>query len=181
MVLRSPSTNNRRPLDLVNLEPIMELSSGRTETTIALIDGPVSTDHEDLANAKIREFPGHLRGTCARTNSAACMHGTFVAGILTARRGSEAPSISPGCTLLLRPIFGETTSGNRHMPGATPEELAKSIIDCVDAGANVINLSAALAQPSAKGERILEEALHYSAKRRVIVVAAAGNQGSIGS
>jgi len=72
-------------------------------------------------------------------------------------------------------------SGNRDMPSATPEELATAIVDCVDAGANVINLSAALAQPSSKGERKLQEALDYSARRGVIVVAAAGNQGTVGS
>jgi subtilisin family serine protease len=159
----------------------MQLSSGRAETTIALIDGPVATDHKDLSSTNIREIPGRLRGTCAQANSVACMHGTFVAGILSARRGSEAPSISPDCTLLVRPIFAETASGNLDMPSATPEELATAIIDCVDAGAKVINLSAALAQPSAKGEGRLEEALDYSAKRGAVVVAAVGNQGSIGS
>ena len=159
----------------------MELSSGRAETTIGLIDGPVATNHKDLSNTNIREIPGRLRGTCGRASSTACMHGTFVAGILSARRGSEAPSISPTCTLLVRPIFAETASGNRDMPSATPAELATAIIDCVDAGANVINLSAALAQPSAKGERRLEEALDYSANRGVIVVVAAGNQGTVGS
>lgn len=169
------------PLDLVRLGSLMELSSGRAETTIALIDGPVATDHKDLSNTNIREIPGPLGGTCARANSTACMHGTFVAGILSGRRGSAAPSISPNCTLLVRPIFAETASGNRDMPSATPDELATAIIDCVDAGANVINLSAALAQPSAKGERRLQEALDYAAKRRAIVVAAAGNQGTVGS
>lgn len=179
----SPATvwKTANPLDLVKLTPLMELSSGRSETTIALIDGPVATNHDDLSNTTIREIPGRLGGTCARANSAACMHGTFVAGILSARRGSEAPSISPDCTLLVRPIFAETASGNRDMPSATPEELAIAIIDCVDAGAQLVNLSAALAQPSSKGERRLDEALEYSAKRGVIVVAAAGNQGTVGS
>ena len=159
----------------------MELSSGGVETTIALIDGPVATDNPDLANTVIREIPGRLGGTCARADSLACTHGTFVAGILSAARGSEAPAIAPGCTLLVRPIFTEQASGNRDMPSATPAELATAILDCVDANANVINLSAALAQPSAKGERRLEEALDHAAKRGVVVVAAAGNQGSIGS
>lgn len=177
----SPITGNRNPLDLVNLRPLMDLSSGRAETTIALIDGPVATDHKDLSSTNIREIPGRLHGTCARASSTACMHGTFVAGVLSATRGSQAPSISPDCTLLVRPIFAETASGNRNMPSADPEELALAMIDCVDAGAHVINLSAALAQSSAKGERRLEQALDYSAKRGVVVVAAAGNQGSIGS
>lgn len=169
------------PLDLVNLTPLMKLSSGRAETKIALIDGPVITNHADLSGTKIQEIPGRQQGACTRANSMACMHGTFVAGILSARRGSTAPSIAPECILLVRPIFAETTSGNQVMPSATPEELATAIVDCVDAGANVVNLSAALGPPSPKGERILEEALDYSIARGTLVVAAAGNEASIGS
>jgi len=45
----------------------------------------------------------------------------------------------------------------------------------------VINLSLALAQPSAKGEQALEQALNEAVRRGVIVVAAAGNQGTLGS
>jgi subtilisin family serine protease len=109
------------------------------------------------------------------------MHGTFVAGILSANRGSAAPAICPDCTLLLRPIFAESSLSHGQMPSATPEELATAIVDCIENGARIINLSAALAQPSSKGERKLEEALDYSAKRGVLVVAATGNQGTIGS
>ena len=175
-----PVTNNSNALDLANLTPLMKLSSGRAETTIALIDGPVATDHQDLSTTNIREIPGQ-GGTCARANSIACMHGTFVAGILSARRGSSAPSIAPDCTLLVRPIFAEDVSANRDMPSATPEELATAIIDCTNAGAHVINLSAALSQPTPAGERKVKEALDLCAKRDSVVVAAAGNQGSIGS
>lgn len=56
-----------------------------------------------------------------------------------------------------------------------------AITDVIGAGANVINLSAAIAQPSSRGERQLEEALDYAAMRGVLVVAAAGNQGTVGS
>jgi subtilisin family serine protease len=51
----------------------------------------------------------------------------------------------------------------------------------VSAGANVINLSAALIQPSLQRERELEQALDHAARRGVLVVAAAGNQGMVGS
>jgi subtilisin family serine protease len=138
------------------------------------------TTHPDLAVTKIREIAGRLGGACARTGSAACMHGTFVAGILCARRGSAAPAICPDCTLLVRPIFAETTADGR-MPSSTPGELAAAIVDCMDAGARVINLSAALMQSSSRGERSLEEALNHSARRGCIVVVAAGNQGAMGS
>jgi hypothetical protein len=50
------------------------------------------------------------------------------------------------------------------MPSALPKELASAIIESVDAGAQLINLSAALAQPSTKGEGELEEALNHTAK-----------------
>jgi subtilisin family serine protease len=168
-------------LDLVRLPELMKRGQGRPEITIALIDGPVARDLPELAAANIREIPGKLKGTCSRADTIACTHGTFVAGMLAARRGSAAPAICPGCTLLVRPIFAETANGNREMPSATPGELAEAIVDSVSAGAKVINLSAALVQPSIQGESDLQQALDYAAQRGSIVVAAAGNQGSVGS
>jgi subtilisin family serine protease len=176
-------------LDLVKLTVLMELSSGRPDIVVGLIDGPVNLNHPDLASENIRETPGQSSGVCAVASSTACMHGTFVAGILSANRESGAPGICTSCTLLVRPIFKETASGNgrtrneafESLPSATPGELAQAIIETIHAGARVINLSAALAQPAIKGERELEQALDYAAKRDVIVIAAAGNQGTIGS
>ena len=92
-----------------------------------------------------------------------------MAGILSARRDSAAPAICPGCTLLVRPIFPETTTGNGQLPEATPRELAAAIVDCVDAGARVVNLSLALAEPSSRGERALDEALDQALRRGVLV------------
>jgi subtilisin family serine protease len=159
----------------------MQRGQGRAEIVIALIDGPVFLDHPDLARSTIREVPGKLKGACRLADSVACAHGTFVAGVLSGRRGSAAPAICPGCTLLVRPIFAETANGNGQMPSATPEELAEAILDSVEAGAHIINLSSALVQPSSKGESKLELAFNYAAHRGVITVAAAGNQGTVGS
>jgi len=178
----SQETRPLNVLDLVKLTPLMELTSGRPEIVIGLVDGPVVIDHPDLTGENVREIPGRIGGTCAQASSIACMHGTFVAGILCAKRSSAAPAICPGCTLLVRPIFSETPTANELIPSATPEELAAAIIECIDAGVRLVNLSAALAQvPSAKGERALGQALDHAANRGVIVVAAAGNQGTVGS
>jgi subtilisin family serine protease len=81
----------------------------------------------------------------------------------------------------MRPIFTETTSGREHMPSATPQELAAAVIECIDAGARVINLSLALAQPFTKGDQSLEQAFNHAVRRGVMVVAAAGNQAALGS
>src|SRR5438132_4280290 len=168
------------PLDVVSLTPLMERTSGRREIVIGLLDGPVAVTHPDLVGANLREIPGKQGGTSAQASSAACLHGTFVAGILCAQRGSSAPAICPSCTLLVRPIF-ETTAASDQMPSATPEALAAAIIETIEAGARVLNLSVALAQPSTRGEHALEEALDYAVSRGVIPVAAAGNQGMLGS
>ena len=169
------------PLDLVKLTALMDLGGGRREIVIGLIDGPVASSHRDLMAENIRDISEPNAGTCTQADSFACMHGTFVAGILCAKTGSSAPAICPNCTLLIHPIFAETNSGKADIPTATPEELAAAIVKTIEAGARVLNLSAALALPSSKGERKLEEALDQALRRGVIVVAAAGNQGMLGS
>src|SRR5262249_41889702 len=58
---------------------------------------------------------------------------------------------------------------------------SEAIVECIENGARVLNLSVALAQVSVRGERGLEQSLSYAARRGVIAVAAAGNQGVIGS
>jgi len=159
----------------------MELTGGRPEVIIGLIDGPVAMNQSGLAEENIRQISVRLPGTCDKTNSIACMHGTFVAGILSGDRTTLAPAICPDCTLLARPIFTEASTWDGEMPGASPEELAAAIIDCIKSGARILNVSVALTQPLTKSDRLLEEALDYAATHNVVVVAAAGNQGIIGS
>src|SRR5688572_20769656 len=67
------------------------------------------------------------------------------------------------------------------MPSTTPAELATAILACIEAGARVINLSSALVGPTSHGQRELAEAPDYALQRGVLVVAAAGNQGILGS
>ena len=168
-------------LNLVHLAPLMERTSGATQIVIAIMDGPVAVNHPDLAAESVRAIGGEPSAGCTHSGSAACTHGTFTAGILSAKKGSPAPAICPGCTLLVRTIFRESATENGTLPSATPEELAKAIVECIDAGASVLNLSAAFAQPSSGAERELEEALDYAARLGVIVVAASGNQGTLAS
>ena len=109
------------PLDLVNLPELMKLTSGRSEIVVGMVDGPIAVGHPDLAQSNVQELPGKTGTACAQTSSAACIHGTFVAGILSAKRGSAAPAICPDCTLLVNPVFSETATGSAEQPSATPE------------------------------------------------------------
>jgi subtilisin family serine protease len=169
------------PVDLVQLPELMRLTFGSTGISVGLIDGPVAINHSDLTGDNIREVPGAAAGGCARAGSTACLHGTFVAGILCARRSSAAPAICPGCTLLVRPVFAESFSADAELPSAGPGELAAAIVECVNAGARIINLSLALMQSSARDRFALAEALDHAARHGVILVAAAGNQGAVAS
>ncbi|MEG4235876.1 S8 family serine peptidase [Microcoleus sp. Pol11C3] len=146
-------------LDLVKLIALMELTSGNAEIIVGLIDGPVAVEHRQLAGENIRSLPGIKSGNCTQKSSIACKHGTFVAGILFGKRDSSAPGICPKCTLLLRPIFAEIASGSEQIPSATPQELATAIVEIVDAGVHVLNMSLALAQPSFNGQHELKQAL----------------------
>jgi subtilisin family serine protease len=169
------------PLELVKLTELMERTSGNPAVKVGVIDGPIMTQHPDLGVEHLYEISGSTGAMCAQTNSMACLHGTFVTGILGAKRGCTAPGICPSCTFLIRPLFSERDVSGEQMPSTTPHELAVAILECIDAGARVINLSLAVARPSTKGEQALEEALDQAARRSVIVVAAAGNQGALGS
>jgi subtilisin family serine protease len=159
----------------------MDRTRGTPEIKVGLIDGPVARDHADLAESPIREITANGRASCQNVRSSACLHGTFVAGILSARRGSVAPAICPACTLLVRPIFSEDSLRGKYEPSTNPDELAAAVLDCISAGAHVINLSLAIVRPSMDAERTLKSALDHAMLRGVIIVAAAGNQKIVGS
>ncbi len=157
---------------------LMGLTHGRDDVLVGLVDGPVALGHPDLATGRIRALAG-VSAACFDHGSESCRHGTFVAGILAARRGSRAPAIAPGCTFVVRPVFsGMGRVG--ELPSATPSQLADAIIDCVDAGTRILNVSAALPMGSISTQPELAEALGYAVQRSVLVVVAAGNQGTVG-
>ena len=180
------------PLSQIRLQSLMDISSGSPNITIGLIDGPVDLNHPAFQGSKIRAVKESQLAACKNASSIACRHGTFIAGILCAKRGLAAPAICPGCTLLLRPIFMDQTPTRiiiitRNImtlllfPSTTPEELSDAIIEVVDAGARIINLSLGLSTSSLMTYPKLQEAYDYARQHGAIIVAASGNQGNIGS
>jgi subtilisin family serine protease len=170
----------RSALDAVNLTALMEQSAGKPEVVVGLIDGSVAATHPDLATESIRILPQASARAPERASAAAVAHGTFVAGILAAKRGRAAPAICPGCTLVVRPIFLQPPAASAGAPSASPQDLAEAIVDCVEAGVRILNLSLALGTVSPNREPRLVQALDYAAAHGTLVVAAAGNQGTVG-
>src|SRR5215213_25958 len=133
------------PLSRTQLHSLMKISTGDPGITIGVIDGPVDFDHPAFAELKIKTVEGSQLSACRDASSIACIHGTFITGILSAKRGLSAPALCPDCQVLLYPIFREEYKSNlkneEPFPSVTPEELSNAIIETIDAGAKIINLS----------------------------------------
>lgn len=164
------------PLAMVSLSQLMRRTEGRPEITIGLVDGPVAIGHPDLSNSRIRSVGDHP-AACRYRGASACLHGTFIAGLLCAGRETAAPAICPGCTLLVCPVFSDRVT----TAGTTPVDVAEAIHRCIDAGAMILNISSVLSEPRLTGQPELTQALDRAARRGVITIAAAGNEPTVGA
>lgn len=163
------------PLGSVRLHQLMTLSVGIEDVAIGLVDGPVDSDQDCFARERIDHIPPSI--PCTSTGPA-CAHGTFVAGVLSGRRGVGVPAICPGCHLLVRPVFEETAPN--VVPHARPRELAKAIVECIGAGARLVNISSSVRLGGGDGSQALQQSLDHACQRGVVVIAAAGNQPTVG-
>jgi subtilisin family serine protease len=170
-------------LRLVKLPLLMDITAGVPDVAVALVDGPIALDHPELTLQNIRPLNQSKRDTCAKPESFACTHGTHTGGLLFAKRDGPVPGICPGCSLVVRSIFSEAANvpQNAGVPNATVSELAAALLEVIKIGARVINLSVGVTEAALRTERALNQTLDFASRRGVIVIAAAGNQGTLGS
>lgn len=88
-------------------------------------------------------------------------HGTSVASIITGREG-----IAPAAELFVVRVLDDEGLGNSY-------DVAQGIVQAVDLGVQIINMSLGVYQDAA----LLRQAIKYADDRGVIMVAAAGNDG----
>lgn len=172
------------PLDFVHLTEIMRLSEGNPNIKIGMIDGPVRRDHPMLSGDHIQDCTKVSETGCSCIDSVACEHGTFVAGILSAKRDSGVPGICPKCSLLVCSIFPENITGTAEgetTSGASCEKLTEAIAYFIHAGVHLINLSLSLNRNGFKKEHDLKDVVDYAVAKGIIIVAAAGNEGILSS
>lgn len=137
-------------------------SSGRG-ITVAVVDTGVDRNHEDL--------PRLLRGRDFVSGDSSASdengHGTFVAGVIAAKRnnGRGIAGVSRASILPVRVLnargFGRDSAISRGIRWAASN------------GADVINLSLG----GGRSSRILKDAVRYATRRGSLVVAASGNSG----
>ncbi|MGW3690457.1 type VII secretion-associated serine protease mycosin [Streptomyces sp. NPDC005125] len=148
----------------LQLERVWEVTKGAAQT-VAVIDSGV--------DSSVPQLRGHvLRGSdvvakSGRGDTDCVGHGTFVAGIIAAQPKKQLRfmGVAPGATIL--PVR-QTTDGK----DGSADSMARAITTAVDAGAQVINISANSTGPSAS----LRSAVAYAVKNDVLIVAAVGNQ-----
>jgi len=163
-----------------------DLTRGRPEIVIAVLDTGVDMTHEDLAGA-IWTNPGEIPGNGIDDEGNGFIdddhgwdfagqdntpdddygHGTHVAGIAAARidNGIGIAGLAGAATIMPVDVFGYAIG--------TYEDLIRAIVYATDNGAHVINMSLGASSYSL-GE---EMAVNYAFSRGVVVVAAAGNTG----
>ncbi len=147
------------------------LSTG-AGVTVAVIDSGVSADHPSLSG---KVLPGNDlvapgKGDCDENG-----HGTLIAGIIAGREttsnGFPFHGVAPDAKIVpVRILRDQRRTFDDQMPG----RIASAIRWAVDSGgAQVINLSlSTLDAPE------LASAVAHAVNRRVVVVAAAGNEGA---
>jgi hypothetical protein len=166
----SASYDVRHCQSLIGRAP--ERPRGVVKVRVAVVDGPY--DFTALSTILAREPINLGDGSCRVSPSRACDHGTFIMGLLGARKDALLPGLCPDCDLLHVPLFVD-----KDVPRATVTELAKAITLAVSAGAQLINLSLAIVGDDAQRHRELTAALDYAEVSGAVVVVAAGNQGRL--
>ncbi len=139
---------------------------------VAVIDGPYDAAALSGILAQAPVSLGHR--SCAIDPNSACNHGTFVVGLLGARRDALIPGLCPDCRLLHVPLFIDENS-----PSASVVELTIAIRVAVAAGARLINLSLAILEDDSQSDPGLAAALDYAEANGAVVLVAAGNQGRL--
>jgi len=154
---------NEWHLGRIQAHQAWDLTTGRSNVVVAVLDSGVNPAHPDLT---LRLLAGYdfVSDTAAMTDDLG--HGTAVAGTIVAHgnNGLGLAGVAYSCRVM--PVKVMDAGGF-----AAYSTVAQGIRYAVDNGARIINLSLAGSSPSST----LQDAINYAWSRNVLVIAAAGN------
>ena len=164
-ILNDPYADEQWALQQIQMTQPSIFGTDGAEVLVAVLDTGVARNHEDLE--------GRVALAVNLTNSPVADdvygHGTHITGIIAANsnNGTGIAGIAPACR-----IMSIKVADDRGITDA--RTMADGIIQAVQQGASVINISAEFFEPSAE----LEAAIDFAWERGALVVAAAGNRGN---
>ncbi|HWB10384.1 MAG TPA: PatA/PatG family cyanobactin maturation protease [Pirellulales bacterium] len=155
------------------LRTLWQETLGDPRITIAILDGPVDVSHSALAGANLTIVP--TLASVQAGGGAALAHGTHIASLILGRQNSGAAGVAPNCRGLVVPIFRDGDDG-RVLP-CSQIDLARAITVAAEQGAHIINISGGEFSPSGAAYPLLTDVVDKYARRGILIVAAAGNDG----
>jgi subtilisin family serine protease len=166
LAANDPSYSSQWHLPKIQSTQAWDISTGRRDDIIAVLDTGVSYNHPDLSG-KVLQGYNFVSGN----NNAADDHGhgTLVAGAATASSNNGVGVAGVAWKNLILPVKVLDASGS-----GSHSAIANGITYAADQGARVINLSLG----SSSGSRTLENAVKYAWGKNSLLVAAAGNNGN---
>ena len=138
--------------------------------TICMVDTPVDIYHPSLSNALIETLDLF---DFDEKSPESMLHGTSVAGVLVSQ--NKHIGIAPRAKLFAVGAFKADSSRPDDLKG-TSSDVAKALDACIQHKVDVINLSFTGGKDS-----LVEKMVNKAINKGIIVVAAAGNGGRVGS
>lgn len=151
------------------LEEIYSIGACDRRVTIAVIDGLPDTCSPPLAGAGLAIVDDMVPEGMDEPDP----HGTEICSLIFGRSHGHL-GLAAGCGGLALPVFFKRRDGGRS---ASQVAIAHAITVAVERGAAIINISAGQLVSTPDIGQHLENALRLCSERRVLVVAAAGNDG----
>lgn len=151
------------------LGSVLDIGVCDRRVRIAVIDGLPDTCSAPLAKAGLAVLDVMVPDGLAEPDP----HGTEVCSLIFGASDLHA-GLAAGCGGLVLPVFFKRADGVRT---ASQVQIAQAITVAVECGASIINISAGQLVTAPDIGQHLENALRLCEERRVLVVAAAGNDG----
>jgi cyanobactin maturation PatA/PatG family protease len=151
------------------LSALAHAAPGERSVKIGIIDGLPDLTHPALKNAEIEILDIMVPDGCRIPDA----HATGICSVIFGS-GDNFRGFAPGCTGVVLPIFFGPHDAARF---ASQLDLARAITFGLERGASIINVSAGQKVVAPDAHEVLAQALDRCAEQRVLVVAAAGNDG----
>lgn len=149
-------------LGSINAPQVWPRTLGSSDVLVAVLDTGIDRHHEDLAGRVVAEVNFSDSPVVDDLHG----HGTHIAGIIAANtdNGIGIDGVAPGSLIMNVKVADDSGRSDA-------EAIADGIVWAVDRGANILNISLSLSEPSEE----LEEAIAYAWSHGAVIVAAAGN------